>query len=185
MKKCLVIVLFLLSALSICAQKNNDAIVSQLKSLKTDKQITLNYDSGSNATKVMVIGDYFPETEAKAAGIKALYFVMAFYYPGKTLTAPPETLAITFSVETKKPKFAEAHNWKAIIGTESLDLGDSRYAPKPSENMEYLNFKITRDDLSKIAAGTNVKFKLGNADFTFTAAHLAIFKSLIAITDFH
>ncbi len=183
MTRLLTVSLILLAALSISAQKTNDAINSQLKSLKADKQITLSYDSSANATKLMVIADNFADAEAKKAGIQAMNFGMAFFYPGKALAAPPETINFTFWVMSKKPQFAGAHAWKATVGTETLDLGDSRYAPKPSDNMEYLNFKITRADLAKIAAGTNVKFKLGNADFTFTAAHLAIFKSLIAVTD--
>ena len=175
--------LLLFAALSISAQKNNDAITSQLKSLKADKQITLSYDSAANATKIMVIADNFADAESKKAGIQAMNFGMAFFYPGKALAAPPETINFTFWVLSQKPQFAGSHAWKATVGTETLDLGDSRYAPKPSDNMEYLNFKITRADLAKIAAGTNVQFKLGAADFTFTAAHIAIFKSLIAVTD--
>ena len=175
--------LLLFAALSISAQKTNDAITSQLKSLKADKQITLSYDSAANATKIMVIADNFADAESKKAGIQAMNFGMAFFYPGKALAAPPETINFTFWVMSKKPQFASAHAWQATVGTETLDLGDSRYAPKPSENMEYLNFKITRAALSKIANGTNVKFKLGNADFTFTPAQLSTFKSLIAVTE--
>ena len=183
MSKLVLISLILAAALSISAQRSNEAINSQIKSLKADKQITLSYDSSDNTTKIMVIGDNVADTEAKAAGIQAMNFGMAFYYPGKALAAAPETINLTFWVLSKKPKFAVAHTWKTNLGTEILDLGDARYSPKASENMEYLNFKITRSDLAKIAAGSNVKFQLGNAAFTFTPSQLSTFKSLIAITD--
>ena len=183
MVKLLTLSLVLFAALSISAQKTNDQITSQLRSLKADKQITLSYDSSSNATKIMVIGDNVSDAEAKTAGIQAMNFGMAFFYPGKALATAPETFNITFWVLTKKPKFADAHTWKATVGTDTLDLGDARYAYKASESEEFLNLKITRADLAKIAAASNVKFKLGTADFTFTPAQLSTFKSLIAITD--
>lgn len=171
--------------LTISAQKTNDSIAKQIKSLKADKQIMLTYDSGSNASKIMAKADNFDGKEASAAGIQAMNFGMAFFYPGKTLTAPPETINLTFWVLTKRPKFAEAHHWTVKLDKETLDLGDARYTAKSGNNMEYLNFKIARADLAKIAVSKDVKFKLGNGEFTFTPEHIAIFKNLLEISDSH
>jgi hypothetical protein len=49
--------------------------------------------------------------------------------------------------------------------------------------MEYLNFKISRANLAKIAGGTAVKIKLGSAEFTFTPSQLALFRNFLAVTD--
>lgn len=172
------VLLFL--ALSASAQKTNDAIQKQIKSLKADKQITLTFDGGS--TKIMAIGDNFADAEAKAAGIQAMNFGIAYFYPGKELTTPPETINFTFWVMSKKPKFADAHAWKATIGTETLDLGDARYVAKSGENMEYLNFKLKREDLVKIANSTG-KITIGTSNFTFTASQLTLLKNIIAVSD--
>ncbi|MEO6050247.1 MAG: hypothetical protein ABIP78_02810 [Pyrinomonadaceae bacterium] len=110
-------------------------------------------------------------------------FGMAFFYAGKALTGSPETIDFTFWVLTKKPKFAAAHTWNVTLGEETLDLGDARYAAKPRENMEYLNFIVTRSDLTKIAAGSNVKFQLGTFEFTFRPSQLTLLKNLLAVSD--
>ena len=45
------------TALAAPAQKTNDMISKQIKSLKADKYITLTYDAGSNASKIFVRAD--------------------------------------------------------------------------------------------------------------------------------
>lgn len=167
------------------SQKSNDAISKQIRSLKAEKNITLSYDAGSDTSKIMISADSFDGKESSKAGIQAMNFGMAFFYAGTTLQTSPELINLTFWVQTKTPKFAAAHNWIVKLAKGPLDLGDARYAAKPGENMEYLNYKISRSDLAKVAAETGVSFKLGTAEFTFTPAHLAIFKDLIAITDVH
>lgn len=180
MKYILFITVSLLLALTASAQKTNDAIQKQIKSLKAEKQITLTLDGGS--TKVMAISDNFTDSEAKAAGIQAMNFAMAFNYAGSALAAAPETIDLAFWVMAKKPVFVTAHGWKATIGTETLDLGDARYGAKARENMEYLNFKLKREDLTKIAGSTG-KITLGTASFTFTASQLTLLKNIVAVSD--
>lgn len=174
----------LILALSISAfgQKTNDAIQKQIKSLKADKQITLSYDRGGNASKIMATAENFADKDAKAAGVQAMNFGMAFFYVGQSLAASPEYINFTFWVLTKKPQFANGSRWIVTLPSGDIDLGDSRYVGKPGESMEYLNFKIKRDDLAKIAAASNVKFKLGQKQFTFTPGHIQMFKSLIAVS---
>ena len=177
------IILLTISAAS--AQKTNEAISNQIKSLKADKTIALSYDGGPDTSKIMVTADNFDGKEASNAGIQAMNFGMAFFYQGKVLNASPETINLTFWVLTKKPKFATAHSWTVTLANEKLKLGDARYAAKSGDNMEYLNFKISCADLKKIAAESDVRFHLGDADFTFTPAQLTIFKNLLAISDNH
>ncbi len=173
--------LLLLLALSASAQKTNDAIQKQIKSLKAEKQIMLTYDP-AGSTKIMAIADNFADSETKSAGIQAMNFAMAFHYAGSTLTVAPETIDLAFWVMAKKPVFLTAHGWKATIGTETLDLGDARYGAKARENMEYLNFKLKREDLAKIANSTG-KITLGTSNFTFTASQLTLLKNMIAVSD--
>lgn len=182
MKKYLLLLLVVLfCAFSLSAQsKSNDAIAKQIKELKADN-ITLTYDEASKMSKIMVIGANFSKEDAKAAGVEAMNFGMAFFYPGKALTAAPEEINFTFWVLTKKPKFAASNHWTAAAGSETLDLGDARYVAKPKENMEYLNFKISRANLEKIAKGSNVKIKLGDAEFKFTPEHVKTFANLLKI----
>lgn len=174
------VIIFSLSIAS--AQKTNDAINKQIRSLKADKFITLTYDTASNASKIFVRADNFSDSEAKKAGIQAMNFGMAHIYGGQALAAPPESFDLAFWVLTKKPRFATANAWTVMLGSETLDLGDARYGGKPAEDMEYLNFHVSREDLAKIAAGSNVKFHLAAAEFTFTPAQLTLFKDLLAIT---
>ena len=186
MRQLLSITALTLLAFSIAsAQKTNDAIAKQIKSLKAEKAITLGYDKGANTSKIMVTGDNFADKEARAAGIQAMNFGMAFFYTGQAISTPPDLINFTFWVLTKKPKFAAAHSWTVTLAKETLNFGDARYVARSGENMEYLNFKISRTDLTKIAAETNVKFKLGTAEFTITPAQLATFKNVLAVSDNH
>jgi hypothetical protein len=163
--------------------KSNEAIAKQIKDLKAEKNITLSYDEASKTSKIMVVGDDFGSEQDKRAGVEALNFGMAFFYPGKALTTAPGEINFTFWVLTKKPKFAASHAWTATIGSETLDLGDARYVSKPKENMEYLNFKISRANLEKIAQGKDVKLKLGDSELKFTPEHLRTFANLLKISD--
>jgi hypothetical protein len=178
MKIILSLACVLAATFGISAQKTNDAIQKQIKSLKADRQIVLSYDKASNASKIMATSGNFADSEAKKAGIQAMNFGMAYLYTGQSLAAPPETINLTFWVLTKKPVFASVHGWT----TTALNLGDARYASKPGENMEYLNFKVARADLEKIAASDG-KFKVGGKDFTFTPSHLQLFKNILAVSD--
>lgn len=163
--------------------KSNEAIAKQIKDLKAEKNITQSYDDASQMSKIMVVGDDFGSEQDKRTGVEAMNFGMAFFYQGKALTAAPDEINFTFWVLNKKPKFAASHAWTAIIGNETLDLGDARYVSKPKENMEYLNFKISRQNLEKIAKASDVKFKIGDAELKFTPEHLKTFANLLKIME--
>jgi hypothetical protein len=163
--------------------KSNEAIAKQIKDLKAEKNITLSYDEASKTSKIMVVGDDFGSEQDKRAGVEAMNFGMAFFYPGKALNVAPDEINFTFWVLNKKPKFAASHAWAATVGSETLDLGDARYVAKPKENMEYLNFKISRANLEKIARGSDVKIKLGTVELKFTPEQLRTFANLLKIIE--
>lgn len=181
----LISAIFLLTATLAAAQsKSNETISKQIKTLKAEKVFALSYDESAATSKLMVTAGNFDDGEAKKAGLQAMNFGMAFFYPGKTLTSTPDPINLTFWVLTKKPRFSEAHNLTVTANGETLDLGDARYVSKPKENMEYLNFQISRANLEKIAkAGGEVKLKIGTNEFKFTPEHLRIFANLLTLSD--
>ncbi len=170
-------------ALAVLAQRSNDAIAKQIGSLKAERNITLTYDAGSDSTKIMATAESFDSKESSRAAIQAMNFGMAFFYAGKQLNSPADPINLTFWVLTKQPRFATENKWIVVLGKETLDLGQARYAAKPGISMEYLNFKISRADLIRIAGANHVRFKLGARDFTFTASHLALFENILAVSD--
>lgn len=180
---CLSIFLFL-SAANIFAQtKSNDAVERQMKNLRVAQNFKLTYNPDSNMSKIMVVAEDFGFEDDRAAGVQGFSFGMAFFYQGKSLNVKPDEINLTFWVKTDKPRFAESHHLTITAGNETLDLGEARYAAKPSANMEYLNFKISPENLARIAAAPNAKMKIGKNDFTFTPQHLQIFSAIVKISD--
>jgi hypothetical protein len=176
----LIIALFVVP--SIAAQgRSFDEIKRQIRGIGSEKIFTLTYDQQTDTTKLMAVAANFDQKEAAKAGTQAINFAAAFTFAGKKLTASPETIPLTFWVLTKKPQFAASNRWIVTAGTETIDLGDARYAAKSSENMEYLNFVVPFDDLKKIAV-KGAKFKLGSADFTFTAEQTKLLSDLIKLS---
>jgi hypothetical protein len=179
----LTVIISLAAIASAQSGKTNDAISRQIKSLGVEKAITVSFDSGGNASKIMAVTENFANREVDRAGIQAMNFAMGFFYPGTILAASPERLHFTFWVLTKKPRFAENHYFTADLGGKILDLGEARYSPKPREDMEYLNFEISRTDLTALAAADNVTFRLGSYTFTATSEQLKVIRSLVRIAD--
>ena len=163
--------------------KTNEQIEKQIKKLNAGKNITVGFDEKGGTSKIFASGEDFGSAANKRAGVQSFSFGMAFVYAGKTLSAAPGEINLTFWVSTKKPRFAEAHDLSIIAGGETIDLGAARYAAKPKQNMEYLNFKISRENLAKIAKTSVAKLKIGNAEFQFTPEHLKTFADLIKISD--
>jgi hypothetical protein len=49
--------------------------------------------------------------------------------------------------------------------------------------MEYLNFEISRENLMKIAGQTEVRFQLGDEEFTFTKSQMKLLADLLVVTE--
>jgi len=182
MKGVPILLIILLIAVDVSAQRSNDIILKQIKSLSSQRSIDLKYDVASDMSKIVVIADTFDSKESSKAGIQAMNFGLAASYSGKSMVSQPQVFDLTFWVLTNKPRFATANRWIAELSEAALDLGEARYASKLTEKMEYLNFKISRADLMKFSESKNVKFSLGSSEFTFTRDHLMIFKDILKIT---
>ena len=165
--------------MAIQAQKSNQALGSELKNSK----IKLTYDAGSGTSKLMGVAENFSDSEAKNAKVTAMNFAVGFFYPGQILERAPEQVLLTFWVMSKKPQFAENHSMTILAYGETIEIGDCRYSAKPREDMEYLNFNIDRGTLARIASHANVRFKLGNASFTFSRDQLRMLADLVKASD--
>jgi hypothetical protein len=175
--------ILLLAVLSNAQSKPNDAILQQIKFLKAEKTLELTYDQNSNTSKLKAVAENFSSGDAKKSGILAMNFAVGFHYAGPELKKSPDPILLTFWVLTKKPRFGEDHSFTVVAGDEMLVLGNARYVAKTQQNMEYLNFEISRADLAKIAAQRDVRFKLGPAEFQFTPSQLKLFADILAVSE--
>jgi hypothetical protein len=171
-------------AASINAQsKANDAISQQLKTLGAESTITLTHDHASNMSKLMAVSENFSPTEAKSADVRAMNFALGFYYPGQALEKSPDPILLTFWVMSKQNRFGNGHALVVEIDGQTLDLGDSRYVARPRDGMEYLNFNLSRDVLTRISTGSIVKFTLGGANFSFSKEQQKMLANLILLSE--
>ena len=181
--KCLSLLVLLILPLAAFAQeKTNEDITRQIRQLGVDK-ITLTFDQPSNMSKVMAVSENFSNREADAAGVQAINFAMAFFYPGTSLKRSPETIHFAFWVLTKKPRFAEDHHLTVELDGRTLDLGDARYAAKPRQNLEYLNFELKRTDLAAIGAANSATFRIGQRAFLLTRDQQSVIRGFVSVTD--
>ena len=178
MKKLLLFFFVLLvSASFVHAQKTNSQLASQIR----NNRIKLSSDGGT--TKLMAVAENFTDAEARSAKVMAMNFAIGFFYPGQTLERMPNELLLTFWVMSKKPVFADKNSLTIYAGGEELIFGDSRYASRARENMEYLNFNVSRDVLAKVASRSNVHLKLGDSSFKFTSDQMRMLADILELSD--
>jgi hypothetical protein len=174
----------LLFSFSICGQsKSNETISHQIRRAHAEKSFTLSFDASANMSKLMGVSENFSDNDANAAGVRAMNFAVGFFYQGQSLAKAPDRIMLTFWVLTKKPRFAENHHWTVFTGQETLELGEARYAAKARNDMEYLNFEISRADLAKIARESSIRFRLGEFEFSFTRQQLKNLADLLILSD--
>ena len=161
----------------------NTTIRDRIRSQNADKSIAVKYDAEGKTTKIMAVSENFSKDDASRSGILAMNFAAGLFYPGDNFVKSPETFMLTFWVLSKKPRFGASHTLTVAVRDEMLVIGSARYAAKPREQMEYLNFEISRENLTKIAQQTDVRFQLGDDEFTFTKSQMKLFADLLLITD--
>ncbi len=178
-----ILLLMLTSAMFAFSQsKSAAALEKQLKTLKADKVFALKYDGANDNSKIYGFGADFGKEQDKRNAVESMRFGMAFNYAGRDLKAAPTEYLLTFQAGTKQSKFAEKHSLTFTIDGAALDLGAARYANK-NEGIEYLNFKLSREQLGKLAKGREIALKIGDAEFTLAAEHLKMFADLFALSD--
>ena len=182
MKYSLFVLLVLFVVVNSSAQVSNETIRGRIRSIRADN-INVTYDEAGRSSKLMSVSENFAKDESSRAGVLAMNFALGCLYPGDSLPNAPETYLFTFWVLTKKPRFGENHAMTVALREEMLVIGSARYTSKPSQQMEYLNFEISREKLSKIAAESDVRFHLGDQVFTFTKSQMKLIADVLAITE--
>jgi len=180
---CSAIIILLVTIVSFGQAKSNSEISRQIASLRMEKNLSLDFDKNGNTSRIKAVTDNFSDRDAQRSGIQAMNFAMGFFYPGDVLKSAPDPIMLTFWVLTKKPRFAEAHDLKVIFDSETVDLGDARYVSKPRENMEYLNFEISRGNLSRIAQTRDVKLQIGNFEFSLTPDQRIVIAEILHVSE--
>jgi hypothetical protein len=162
---------------------SNETMRDRIRSAKVDAGITLTFDEAGRTSKLMAISDNFAKDESSRAGVLAMNFALGCIYAGDSLTKSPDTFLLTFWVLSKKPRFGENHAMTVALQEEMLTIGSARYVAKPSQQMEYLNFEISRANLARIAAESNVKVHLGDEVFVFTNSQMKLIAATLAVTE--
>ena len=174
----------LLLTLAASAQPlTNNVIRGRIKTQNAEKNIALTYDGAGQNTKIMAVSENFSKDDASRSGILAMNFAAGIFYPGESFVKSPESFLLTFWVLSKKPRFGSNHALTVSLRDEMLVIGSARYSAKPREQMEYLNFEISRENLMKIAGQTDVRFQLGDEEFTFTPSQMRMIADLLVITE--
>ena len=172
----------LLSVAILPAQElTNDVLKKRVAAANAEDNIALTTEGGT--TKIMAVTENFSKEESSRSGVLAMTLAVGLVYPGESLSKSPEAFMLTFWVLSKKPRFAENHSMSVMLREEVLVIGSARYIAKPREQMEYLNFEISRANLAKIATESDVRFKLGDRDFTFTKSQMKLLADLLVVTE--
>ena len=179
----LLAVLFAVPLFASAQGKSNDQIERQIRSLGVEKQISVSFDQGGNTSKLKAVADNFRDSEAGAAGVRAMNFALGFFYAGNVLQSSPRQIMFSFWIMSKKPRFADNHRLTIELGSEAIDLGEGRYSPKPQMDMEYLNYEISLQDLTSVATSSNVVFKVGQNSFSATPDQLRVIKAVARIAE--
>jgi hypothetical protein len=162
---------------------SNETIRQRIRSARVDNGITLTFDEAGRTSKLMAISDNFSKDESSRAGTLAVNFALGCLYAGDSLKQPPENFIFTFWVLTRKPRFGENHAMTVALRDEMLVIGSARYVSKPSQQMEYLNFEISRQKLARIAAETDVRVHVGDEIFTLTKSQMKLIAAMVSITE--
>ena len=177
-----IVVLPILVAAIQAQSLTNTTIKERIRAARAEKDITLTYDPQGKTSKLMAVASNFANSEARRSGLLAMNFAVGYIYSGDELRSVPSSFLFTFWVLTKKPQFSEEHAMTVVLPDEMLVIGSGRYASKPSEQVEYLNFEISRESLMKIASQTEVGFMLGDERFTFTRSQMKLLGDLLTVT---
>ena len=159
--------------------KSNTEINKQIRQLN-EKNISVSYDGSTS--KLMAVADNFADKESAKAGIQAMNFAVGFFYPGDQLKDSPDPIMFTFWVLSKKPRFADIQNVIFNVDGQPLLVDNIRYSARARDNVEYINCKLSRADISKIASGRDVRVRLGEGEFKFLPAQIRMMADVLVIS---
>lgn len=157
--------------------KSNAAIEQQLKSAGANA--TVHFDTNSKVTTLKGVAENFSDSDTKRAGARAMNFAVGALYAGDKIERSIDQLTFSFWVMSGgKARFGESQVLLAT-GTETTNLGSGRHVFR-RDGMEYVNFNLTRDQLSKLANATT--WVLGGKQFMPTASQRQLVRSILTAT---
>ena len=179
MKTLLAVAFTFLLSVSISAQtRTNTAIEQQLGSSGTNA--TVHFDPNSKVTTLKGVAENFSDSDTKRAGVKAMNFAVGALYAGDQIDRSIDPLTLSFWIMSGgKARFGDSQTLIATANGENADLGSGRYTFR-RDGMEYVNFNLTRDQLSKLANAA--KWTLGGKQFTPTGSQKKLLREILAAT---
>ena len=179
MKTFLTIVFVVALSVSVTAQsRSNTAIEQQLKS--SGANATVHFDANSKVTTLKGVAENFSDSDTKRSGAKAMNFAVGALYAADKIERSIDPLTLSFWVMSGgKPRFGESQSLIATANGENVDLGSGRYTFR-RDGMEYINFNLTRDQLSKLANAAT--WTLGGKRFTATGSQKKLLRDILAST---
>lgn len=177
-----ILLILITATLAFSQGKSRDAIAGQLKTLRAAKNFEVIYDRASNNSKIIGFSDDFGRADDRRNNLESFRFGLAVNYAGERLLTATDAYLLTFQAGTKKDAFRNLHRLTLTIDDKTVDFGDARYGNK-NEGVEYLNFKLTREQTTQIAKGGSVRMKIGNADITLKPEQIKMFADLLALSD--
>lgn len=173
----LIITLFFVSSIN-AQSKSNTAIEQQLKS--SGANATVHFDLNSKVTTLKGVAENFSDSDTKRSGARAMNFAVGALYAGDKIERSIDPLTLSFWVMSGgRARFGESQSLIANVNGENIDLGSGRYTFR-RDGMEYINFNLTRDQLSKLANATT--WTLGGKQFTPTGSHKKLIRDILAST---
>jgi hypothetical protein len=178
MKTFLAIAFAIVLSASLNAQsRSNTAIEQQLKSAGANA--TVHFDENSKVTTLKGVAENFSDADTKRSGAKAMNFAVGALYAGDKIERSVDPLTLSFWVMSGgKARFSESQMLSAV-GAETTDLGSGRYTFR-RDGMEYINFNLSRDQITKLANATN--WNLGGKQFTPTGSQRKLLREILAAT---
>lgn len=178
MKTFAAIIFLILLSISVQAQaKTNTAIEQQLRS--SGSNATVHFDPNSKVTTLKGVAENFSEADTKRAGVKALNFAVGALYAGDKIERSLDLLMLSFWIMSGKPRFGEDQTLVVVSGSNRAELGIGRYVAR-RDGMEYINFNLTRDQISKVAGAELII--LGRKPFTPTGTQKKLLRDILAAT---
>lgn len=173
----LVIAIFFVSPLN-AQSKSNSSIEQQLKA--SGANATVHFDASSKVTTLKGVAENFSDSDTKRAGARAMNFAVGALYAGDKIERSIDPLTLSFWIMSGgKPRFGESQTLIATANGENSDLGSGRYTFR-RDGMEYVNFSLTREQVSKLANASS--WSLGGKQFTPTGSQRQLLRSILTAT---
>lgn len=188
MKISITIALTLIFALSAFGQKSVADMKAQLKTFKetNDRQYKISYDKFTDKTRVLFQG---PVVSQSFLPGRMLQLLGAFVFEGENLKVPVTDFALMFQSTGKDWDFLRNRELFVIADGERMALGEGlrdgdikRTFLSGYQTSEVLGFRLTREQLEKMANAKELEMKVGERQFKLGNGGKRGFANLLALS---